>query len=187
MLDQVPGHDGRFRIRLVRPLAAGDDHGPVRMLLHEGERLVEPLFERQRRLVALYLRAEYDDKLRRLVLRHNAVLSLHGNIPHCAEDHRHTCGGQAGQKTAPMLRRVLFLQEPQCQQHRRKQQQTDARHADMQRQRQTHRAEHCKQRDHPNRNHVEPSKSDESRSHSSIRPVSASSQDCFSAISRASS
>ena len=73
------------------------------------------------------------------------------------------------------------------QQHRRKQQQTDARHADMQRQRQTYRAEHCKQRDHPNRNHVAPSKSDESRSHSSIRPVSASSQVCFSAISRASS
>ena len=44
VLDQVPGHDGRFRIRLVRPLAAGDDHGPVRVLLHEFERFIQPLF-----------------------------------------------------------------------------------------------------------------------------------------------
>ena len=44
VLDQVPGHDGRFRMGLVRSLAAGDDHGPVRVLLHEFERFIQPLF-----------------------------------------------------------------------------------------------------------------------------------------------
>ena len=35
------------------------------MIVQVGKRQIEPLFERQRRLVALYLRAEHHDKFRR--------------------------------------------------------------------------------------------------------------------------
>ena len=44
VFDQIPGHDGRFRMRFVRSLSAGDDHGFIRVFLHESERLVQPLF-----------------------------------------------------------------------------------------------------------------------------------------------
>ena len=98
-----------------------------------------------------------------------------------------------GEDNYQILKKYLLLRESlkpyikTLMQHRRKQQQTHARHADMQRQRQTHRAERRNQRDDPDRDHVASSNSDESRSHSSIRPVSVSSQVCFSSIRRASS
>ena len=185
--EQVLRHDRRFRVRFVRALPAGDDHGPVRVCLQEFERLVQTLFERQRRSVALDLRAKHDNEIRCFVWCHGAVLSLHADIAHRAEDDRHRDSRQRDEDPAPDPRRVLFSEDPQRQQHRRQKQQTHARHADVQRQRQTDRAEQRDRRDQPYRDHVASSSSQERASHCSIICASVSSACCFSSISRASS
>ena len=85
-------------------------------------RPVEPLFERQRGLVALDLRAEHDHELRSL-LRHDVIPSLHNDRGHRAENDRHGKRGQGNEDAAPDLRRVLPFQQPERRQHSRQQQQ----------------------------------------------------------------
>ena len=65
LLYQILRHDVCFGVRLIRALRARDDDLRLRMIVQVGKRQIEPLFERQRRLVALYLRAEHHDKFRR--------------------------------------------------------------------------------------------------------------------------
>ena len=77
--------------------------------------------------------------------------------------------------------------EKAAREYRRQQQKTHARHADVQRQSQTHCARKRDQRDQPDRGHVASSSSHERVSHSSIILASVSSACCFSSISRASS